>query len=436
MKNYFSRDNIQKLPQLPGVYLYLDKLGNIIYIGKAVNLHKRVCSYFQKKHWDLKTNNLVDKIQNIKIIQVVHEFEAILLEAELIRKHKPKYNLVARDDKHYIYISITDDTFPRILLSRENGNYGPFPTSQVARDLLYTIRSITPYCSQSPRIKTECFYSHLNLCNPCPGYIRQQSGEIYDNLFKLYRQNIRNARILLGGKINKLKATMENAMSNCVKKEDFENAGVYRDRIANLDYLINKYHTASDYIHNPYLMTQTYDIEHKELFNILNKYYTQLKLLNKIECYDISNIQGKNAVGSMVTFIDGHPNKQLYRRFRIKFLNTPNDFEMLKEIFNRRLKHEEWGYPNLIIVDGGKPQLNAMNMIKNKYNLNIPIIGLAKRFDEIVIQNGITYLNIKLPNNSPALHLIQRLRDEAHRFAHSYYEILSRKNMFKMYNMM
>ena len=429
MRSYYSKENLQELPQTPGVYQYFDLTGNIIYIGKANNLRKRITSYFQKNHDDQKTQNLVERIQRIKIIRVFNEFEAILLESELIRKHKPKYNLISRDDRHYNYISITKETFPRILLKRKSGDYGPFPSSRIARDILRLVRSITPFCTQNPSIKTPCFYSHINLCNPCPAYINKQSGELFEGLSQTYKQNIHKARILLSGKVDKLKKLLQIEMKNCVKKENFENAAYFRDRIVNLDYLVNNYHTAYEFINNPDLITQTSLKEHKEMLKILNTYYTQLKLLKKIEWYDISNIHGKSAVGSMVTFIEGQPAKQLYRKFRIRFLETPNDVEMLKEVFKRRLKHSEWFYPDLIIVDGGRTQLSAMNKVNDEFNLDLPIIGLAKRFDEIVIYNNKSYLFIKLPNHSPALHLVQRLRDEAHRFAHTYYELLSRKSM-------
>lgn len=431
MRLVYNLNKISAIPELPGVYQYRDRQKKIIYVGKAISLRKRVSSYFKNNKLDQKTRLLVQNVNEIVIIPVDNEFEALLLEASLIKKYQPKYNIVAKDDRHYIYISVSREIFPRIILTRGEGNYGPFPSTKIARDILGLVRSIVPYCTQGSKIKRPCLYSHLGLCFPCPAFIRKQSENEYDKLRSLYLKNIRQIKFMLHGRLHKIKSILEREMTQFSKNENFEEAAKLRDRLNNLEYLVSNYHVPALYMSNPNLLAQKYKTEHIELADILNKYYTQLNLLKRIECYDISNLQGKRAVGSMVTFIEGLPEKKLYRKFRIRETNRPNDFAMLREIFSRRLKHSEWSYPDLIIVDGGIPQLSVMEKVIEEFNLSIPIIGLAKRLEEIVVKSRNEYHKLKLPDNSSALHLLQRLRDEAHRFAHQYHEFLSSKELLR-----
>ena len=227
-----------------------------------------------------------------------------------------------------------------------------------------------------------------------------------------------------------LQSVLFEEMYKLSLKEKYEGAIHFRNRLNNLDYLINRYRSPEKYLENPQLIEEDRKKEIDDLYQILLLYYRDLIPLHRIECYDISNITGKYSVGSMVTFINGKPDKQFYRRFKVKIDGKVNDFAMLKEIILRRLKHYEWPYPNLIILDGGKPQLLAVCKIFHDQKQLFPVIGLAKRLEEIVIPEGKSFLKIILPQNSPALHLVQRLRDEAHRFAHKYHQVLRLKHLF------
>ena len=206
----FTTDNIFRLPELNGVYVFKDQKRTILYIGKAVNLKKRVSSYFQKKNLAQKIINLVERVVNIEIIPVTTELEALLLEAKLIKLHKPKYNVIWKDDKHYIYIKITNDTFPRILFTRReeerNGTYfGPFPSARIVRELLKYLRFLFPYCTQNPKVKRSCFYTHLRLCNPCPADIIKMPASQYLTCKRIYLANVRQIKWLLTGRINFVK---------------------------------------------------------------------------------------------------------------------------------------------------------------------------------------------------------------------------------------
>jgi excinuclease ABC subunit C len=431
----FFPKSVLRIPEIPGIYIFRGKNCEILYIGKAKNLKRRVSSYFQnKKSIDFKTIKLVTLIHSIKIIQVNFEFEALLLEAKLIKKYKPKYNVIWKDDKHYIYIKITKEDFPRVLLSRkvdDNSSlyFGPFPSTRIVRDIIVNIRNIIPFCNQKPEIERPCFYTHLGLCDPCPSKIRKLSDKEYFNQKTKYRNNIIQIKYLLSGNTSKVKHYITSQMEIYAQNLLFEKAAMFRNKLQNLDYLTSHFSPTESFIENPYLASQRLKNEQKELTNILNKYFTHLKLLKRIECYDISNIFGKYAVGSLVTFVDGYPQKNYYRRFKIKMPDQINDFAMLSEILSRRLKHLEWPIPDLFVVDGGKPQLIAFKKIMNISQTKVPYIGLAKEEEKLIIPILNNFITLKLPNHSPALHLIQRIRDEAHRFAHKYHTLLRLKSL-------
>lgn len=431
MPTYFIKE-LNKLSQLSGIYKFIDNNGTTLYIGKAINLKKRVASYFQKKPLDKKTENLIKQITRIDTIEVQSEFEALLLEAKLINTVKPKYNVIWKDDKHYIYIKITKEEFPRILFARKpeqkDGIYfGPFPSKLIVTDLLHYLRPIFPYCTQPRHVKKACFYTHIGLCNPCPANIKKLSGEEYREARNLYLKNIRQIKSLLSGSINPVRKYLIKQMENASKSNDFELAANYRDKIETLEYLIHNYHPAQEYIDNPQLSVLLWNKERDELRDLLAPYFALTNSVEKIECYDISNISGKLGAGSMVTFRKGLPDKNYYRRFQIRSKNKPDDFAMLSEIMRRRLNHPEWELPDVFVIDGGKPQLIALMKVLKNYKINIPLIGLAKEQEEIVIPHQNTFIKLKLPSRSSALALVLRLRDEAHRFAHKYHEYLRAK---------
>ncbi len=426
--------NIKNLPQTPGIYKFTDSSGNIIYIGKAVNLRKRVLSYLRPPYQlDPKTRTMIKKAKYVNVIKVMSDFEALVLESELIHKYLPKYNIIWRDDKHYIYIKITPDEFPRVLLARHETHdralyFGPFPSKTIVIDILGIIRKIFPFCNQNPAARRACFYTHLGLCAPCPATVRKTSGEQYRIYRNQYLENIKHIKDLLKAKSGRLIKKLSSEMQVCSKQQKFEKAGVLRDQIQKLEYLNLKRFSALSYIENPYLSQKTHRKELTQLVEILRIYFSDLQVVKRIECYDISNISGTSPAGSMVTFVAGEPDKNYYRRFHIKRLNTPNDFAMLEEIMERRLKHKNWLLPDLFVLDGGKPQLQKIISVFKKNNISIPLIGLVKVEEELVIPFADKFIKIKLPADSLALNLIKRIRDEAHRFAHKYHELIRMKN--------
>lgn len=426
-------DQLHKLPHLSGIYKFYSTEENLLYVGKAKDLKIRVHSYFKDQSEDLKKIKLVEQIHHIEIIPVSSEFEALLLEARLINENQPKYNVLWKDDKHYIYIQITKEEFARILYARKidtGGDFfGPFPSSKIVKELLSYLRAIFPFCTQKVNPKRGCFYSHLGLCSPCPSEIKKSTGDTYSTLKKIYKQNINTIKRILEGKIGKVRILLTKEMNQFSDKQEYEKAAILRDKIGALDYMLNQRNRADSYIEDPKFLETVVKKEQEELIFKLQPYFPKLYKLNHIECYDISNISGKLATGSMVTFVNGKPDKNLYRKFRIKYVHKPNDFEMLKEILTRRLKHEEWKFPDMIIIDGGRPQLMAIQKGLHNFQLKIPMIALAKRYEEVVVPVASNFMKLRLTENSPALHLVKRIRDEAHRFAHAYHLHLRLKNL-------
>ncbi len=402
----------QKITTRPGVYLYSDKNGNIIYVGKAKNLRNRVKQYVTGSNAvGEKTSLLVSQIASIKTIPTDSEFDALLLEATLIRKYLPKYNAIARDDKSPLYITITfDEPLPRILFTRKRvleqhkrrAIFGPFQSGRVARLLMQSVRKIIPYCTQQHRDGRPCFYTHLGLCNPCPSSINTKK------LASVYRSNLQKIALLLSGRARRVRIILEKKMHECGDRLAFEEAGEYKKQLDALHILLT--HTF-----DPDMYTDRTSERLTDLSRIL-----RLPSLHRIECIDISTLQGEWATGSLVVFTDGIPDTSEYRRFRIKSAGKPNDVGMMAEVVKRRFAHEEWPKPDLLVVDGGKAQVSmASGIIRD-----IPIIGLAKRYEEIVVPYGDEFKLIRLSPASPALQLVEHIRDEAHRFAKRYHTML------------
>ncbi len=416
---------IKDLPQSPGIYQFFDGNNKLIYVGKSISIKKRVTSYFSIKNLGPKTDQLVSKIADIKYIKVFSEFEALLLESELIRTHKPFYNIISKDDKSPIYIKITNDSIPLITTTRKEkprrGIFlkGPFPSSKNTKEILRLIRRIFPYCQHKNPPKA-CLYVHLGLC-PYP-YAGEQAKHNY-------LKNIAKIKRLLKGESKGLIRQLTREMNTASKNLYYEQAQIIKKQIEQLQLVTTTYHQPFEFIERPTLVDDQTTKRIKDLADTL-----ELKTPPKrIECYDISNTSGKQATGSMVVFVNGQKAKDQYRRFKIKFLDTPNDFEMIREVLGRRFspRHNSdgWPKPDLIIIDGGRGQLNAAKSVLNRYKLNIPLISLAKRLEEIYTPDKI--LPISLPKESPARQLAQELRDEAHRFAITYHRLLRAKNFLK-----
>lgn len=389
-----------------------------MYVGKAKNLKKRVNSYFGK-HVELgvKTQVLISKIKKIKTVIAKSEVEALLLEVNLIKKHKPKYNVRLTDGKNYPLIRITiKDNYPKILIARRSCDsrsiyFGPFPNSTAMKIVLKTIRRIFPYQSVVNHPKKPCLYHHLGLC-PCP--------EIFAS--KEYRANINHLIDFLNGKTKKVVKDLKIERDKLSRFEEFEKASNMQKKIDAIAHITNPAYKKFDYEISPNLTQDVLNNQLSSLRYLLFQNAIYAEKLERIECFDISNTSGTNATGSMVVFTNGERDSSLYRRFKIRNFNQrPNDFAMIEEVIQRRLNHPEWPMPDLIIVDGGKGQVSSGIKVLKQMGKNIPLIGLAKREETIITSD---FKEIALPKDSIALKLIMTIRDEAHRFAITYHRKL------------
>lgn len=409
-----------KLPLAPGIYKFFDASGALLYVGKSVSIKKRVQSYFANKDLGPKTNKLIANIAKVEYIKVFSEFEALLLESELIRTNKPFYNIIAKDDKSPIYIKITKDEIPLVLtarkgnLSKKDYTRGPFPSAKTTYSILKMVRHIFPYCTHKKDPKP-CLYVHLGLC---PDPYRS-----VENKTK-YLQNIVKIKKLLSGKSKFVLRDLVREMKGFSKTQQYEKAAVVKKQIENLEYLTTTYHTPREFMEQPTLVDDLTLSRLKDFQKVLGL----KKLPKRIECYDISNISGTNATGSMVVMTNGRIDKSQYRRFKIKYKHTPDDFEMHREVAARRIKND-WPKPDVMIIDGGRGQLNAVLSIVNRYKFPTIVVSLAKRLEEIYAPDK--DLPISLPKESPARQLAQQIRDEAHRFAITYHRNLRSKSFLK-----
>lgn len=411
---------IAKLPKEPGIYKFFDKNGKLIYLGKSVSIKKRVQSYFAAKDLGPKTNKLVENIAMIGCIKVFSEFEALLLESELIRENKPFYNVIAKDDKSPIYIRITKGEVPLVLTTRKSNitqkDYvkGPFPSAKTTYAILKMIRRIFPYCTHKKDKKT-CLYFHLGLC---PEPYRSEETKA------AYRGVVAKIKKLLTGKSQTLIRDLVREMKDFSKAQKYEEAAKVKKQIENLQYLTTTYHTPREFLEHPTLVDDLTLIRLKDFQKVIGL----KKLPKRIECYDISNISGTNATGSMVVMTGGKVDKGQYRKFKIKFKHTPDDYEMMREVLARRIKND-WPRPDVMIIDGGRGQLNTALSVINKYKYPTTVISLAKRLEEIYTSGKV--LPLSLPKESPARQLAQEIRDEAHRFAITYHRNLRSKSFIK-----
>ena len=540
--------SLKLVPTLPGCYIYYDKDGEIIYIGKAKNLKRRVSSYFNRTQDRVKVAVLVSKIEKMEYIITDSEVEALILESHLIKEHKPKYNILLKDDKNYPYFLITDEDYPRIRvvrkknLNQEKGRYyGPYTNSRAMYSTLDFLKKIFPLkqCKQPKFSNRPCLYYHIGKClAPCQGKV---SPEEYQNL-------VNQVELFLSGKQSELIKKLKNQMEEYAKAEQFEKAARMRDSFMDLQKTLehqkvvyensklNEDIIASIYedgifvfvillIREGRLIDKkefTYFVENEdkdEFFKtVFQEYYSTLMLEypdkivssdleklnaknlyqewleviahkkikisygkakqgkelsnlamknaqivydnakikkmsdirndfnevgsylqerlqlknfpNRIECYDISHIQGTNTVASMVVFHNGLSKKTAYKKFKIKSTEgKPDDFLSMKEVLTRRLKRlgeKNWEKPDLIIIDGGKGQLSSVMQVVEEMGVSdIDFVSLAKREEEVFLPHQSE--SIRIPINSNAMFLIQRIRDEAHRFAITYHRDLRSK---------
>ena len=541
------------MPKLPGCYQYFDKNNELIYIGKAKNLYNRVNSYFMGDKKDSpKLQVMVPQIERVECIVVNSEIEALILENELIKKHKPKYNILLKDDKKFPYFLVTKEDYPRIMVVRKaNKNslkgkyYGPYTDIRAMYATLEIINKIFPLkkCTQPKYTSRPCLYYDIGqCCAPCQNKVTSEE----------YKKIIQNAELFLSGKKKELIKTLNKQMQIASKNCEFEKALLYRNSIkdiektlehqnvvfkstsSNYDYigvvssnniicisilevrqgrLINKKDFSfsellsgdndideilQSALREYYILRNDEDLPSKiilsdkisefelyqkwlssrlnnevkiikattktdkemlelaiknasrnleqmklkELNNIQNDYnlvgsYLQEKLKlsafpHTIECYDISHIQGTNTVASGVYFENGLPKKSKYRKYKLRTIQKGevDDFKSMREILSRRFKRIKQGQidaPDLIIIDGGKGQLSSVIKIMEEFELKLNIVSLAKREEEVFLPKQSK--PVILATNSSALHLFQRIRDEAHRFAITFHRQLRSKTM-------
>lgn len=546
-------DVLENLPNLPGVYQFKNDKGKVIYVGKAINLRSRIKSYFRSSSTHTpRTKALVEKINDVEIIVTDSEVEALILESNLIKSLKPRYNVSLKDDKSYPFIRITNEPFPQVFPTRKivkDGSkyFGPYTEVKVMKSALKIIRNIfmvrnCKYYLDEEVIKKKkvklCLEYQIKKCGgPCEGLVSREE----------YQKMIERVIQLLNGKIDQLISSLKKDMLEASESLRFEEAAAIKEKIdlltvysekqkvvsldskdqdifalsyedndacsvifkirggkllekrhyylTNVEHLsvnemlenvVETFYNESEFIPDEVFLQ--YEIENIDLVKkwleskkkgnveiIIPKDGEKEKLINmcqanarylldelkiqkikkekyiphpvkalqrdlrlkkpplRIECFDISNIQGTDSVASMVVFIDGKPKKSEYRKFNIKSVSGPNDFASIAEVIFRRYKRvleEKLPFPDLIIVDGGKGQLSSAIESLNELGLkNVNIIGLAKRLEEIFYpDNSEPQL---LPKTSSSLKLLQNIRDEAHRFAITFHREKREKHIFE-----
>ena len=550
--NTFDKDRLKQIPKKPGVYFFKDTSSHILYIGKAKELRTRVRSYFQKnRHQSAKNISMIKKIRDVDWIVVSSEVEALLTEANLIKKYQPFYNVNLRDDKSFPYIRITKEPYPRVFITRtivKDGSryFGPYTDVIYLRRTLKAIRAIFPIRSCDFFIDDDviekkkislCLDYHIKKCEgPCEGMVSEQIyGEMISNVIKF-----------LNGRTNDIENSITEKMNNASHDLRFEDAGVFRDQLTaikdfrerqrkvsadfkdrdifalatdedygiavvvrirngrinsreklslrNLDSseesifetILTRFYLESDFIPNEIVLPKEPTnsdqliafLKQKRKGSVKFKYaergekakelrlaYQNAKLLlgewklnrmkrkdfvpkmveqlkedlqlksspRKIEAFDISHLGGTNTVASMVSFFDGKPKKNEYRKYNIKTVEGIDDFASIREVVFRRysrVKKEGLGFPDLILIDGGKGQLSmAVSALRELGLEYITVIGIAKRLEEVFVPGHSDPQNI--PKSSSGLILLRRIRDEAHRFAITFQRTKRKKTSLK-----
>jgi len=392
------------LPDYPGVYFFLGKKGKILYIGKATNLKDRVKSYMSKTVFDTRgplIAKMLEEAKKIEFIETNSVLEALLLEASEIKKHQPIYNSKEKDDKSYNYVTFTKDDFPKVLITRGSGTYGPFPHGGELKEALKIIRKIFPYRDKCKLGQSKlCFNAQIDLCpGVCVGQISK----------KEYQKSIKHLTLFFEAKKSKLIKSLEQEMRLFTREQKFEEAEKVKKQIFALKHIQD-------------IALLKYDLE------------TGTKNLEanfRIEAYDIAHISGTHTVGVMTVVENSELNKNQYRKFKIHLGNN-NDIANLKEVLTRRFAHLEWKFPNLIVVDGGRGQINVTKEVLKRAGLNIAVVSVVKddrhRAREILNSKGLTL------NTNPQGQTLENLEksillanSEAHRFAIQYHRKLRGK---------
>lgn len=413
-----TRSQIDSLPSMIGLYLFKNN-ESINYIGKSVNIKARVISHLENAKLDNKERLIIENSNKIEVIIADSEFKALILEAKLIRELQPKYNSIWKDDKSPLYIMIsTTEEYPKITITRKPSEkkslyFGPFSSVKMVEKIINDIRHIIPFCTQKKMGNKACFYSKIGLCSPCPNEIKNLIDK------KQYKKNIRQVISILNGNVKTIIRDLNLKLNVLIKSNQFEQAIVIRNKIFRFDRLLNLKDDSDFYKNNN-------EKNLDEMLDILKKYFPQLMKLERIETYDISNLGLKQAVGSMVVMKNNQIDKKEYRKFKIRQVGLPSDFDRLKEVMSRRLQ-QKWPTPDLIIIDGGRPQIKAILKIFESNKRSIPLLGIAKNPDRVIV--GVEgFPNLFLKNDSKVLNIIRLLRDESHRFARKYHLFLRSKD--------
>jgi excinuclease ABC subunit C len=436
-------EKLKGLPTTPGVYFHKDKSGEIIYIGKAANLRSRVRQYFQKSRgFDPKTDILVSEIADVDWTEVETEADALFLEAELVRRYQPRFNILLRDDKSLQYVRIDyKSDYPTVTLVRrplDDGAeyFGPYINGLAVKKALRYLRRAFPYAISRPSgQKRASLYYHLGLD---PG-LEEGRTSLAD-----YRANLRKLMQYLRGNRVSLMRDIERDMKRAARARNFEQAAGLRNQLQCLQALSRQ------------ILFSDRELQDASKDQALVNLAALLDLPappRRIEGFDISHMQGTDNAASMVVFSSGLPDKASYRKFKMR-LGGNDDFAHMNETIRRRLRDEnvrKWGVGDLMLIDGGRGQLSAAIAARDDCGRKIPMFGLAKRQEEIIVhktksksnidaqkildaarkmkayvsQSG-DFINIELPNDAPAVKLLQRIRDESHRFAVSYHSTLKR----------
>ena len=427
------REKVRTFPRAPGVYLMKDGQGRVIYVGKAVNLRSRAGSYFlAAAAVDRRTQDLVPEIADLDYIQTDSEVDAVLLEARLIKDVQPRFNQELKDDKTFPYLQITTrEEFPRVEFTRNPLSkgvklYGPFTSAKKLRGLIAVLQKIFKFRTCSLNIDEDeekwrwfrpCLLASIQQCTaPCNLRVTKEE----------YRDDIRRLRMFLDGKKDKLLKELKTAMQEAARDRKFEKAARLRDEIKALETLNLKGNL------NDHVQPEVFYIDPRKGLAGLKKIFQLPALPRVIEGMDIAHLQGGETVASLVQFIDGLPFKHGYKRFKIRTVDGIDDFASMREVVSRRLRRlqqEGTAFPDILLIDGGKGQLNAALAAMKAIDIQGPFtISLAKREEEVYVPGE--EAPRQLGRHSYALRLLQYVRDEAHRFAQSYHHTLRHKSTF------
>lgn len=432
------------LPDAPGVYIYKDETEHEIYVGKAISLRKRVRQYFDdNRPFDKKTADLVARIRSIDFIECQSEVEAFLLENRLIKDLQPAFNMRAKSDVSFPVVEVTGEEFPRVMLTRDRSSkdskfYGPFVSASWLRIALQVLQRVFKYrtCSldihegdPKNRFFRPCLEYHIGRCKaPCAGL---QSAEDY-------KADMRRLGLFLQGRSADIVKELERDMKLASKERRFEEAAGLRDTLQALRSLKDR-GSLSDEMEPGIL-----HIDPKEGVSQLHEILGTAHPPRRIEGVDIAHLHGKETVGSLVSFMDGLPSREQYRRFRIKTVEGNDDFASIREVVSRRygrLLKEKLHMPDLILIDGGLGQLHAAQQALATLAMPaspdvaaqapvFPFLASLAKKEEIVFTLQRPE-GLRLPRRSPALRMLQYVRDEAHRFARHYHHILRRKRVLE-----